>query len=455
MAAAVVTGTPPAEQAGSSGLERGSSGAEPAKNKPVAAPAPAKDAPAETDKPEADSKPKPKPTPTPATPADKREALIQRHARAMNAEAEKDGVAVNAPTEETRRKPGPKPGMRRAAPVEAAPTEAPAKPAPAPQANPTPEPEHDTDPAPPPEDDDGDASKAEPRSVHQLKAKARLRHGDADKALRLAFGDLKPEEFDSAKEALAKKLGVGSKQWADFRRYQAEERGKSKQLEHNAIELSQRLRAEFDPMIQARKAYQGGDYPKAFELAFGEDINKFQRKAIHQHLSQDPEKTRLQQQIDELRDELGKQRREPEGLSQSPEQQQRAALQREGDRTYDKLTQSDDPEIAHFAKRAAFIRRVVELRGEHYDPQTRTTLPLNVAADMVRGEIKRSVSQWRLEDPSGDGAQFSESPGLAGNEPARTSHRARSPNPSQAAQAGGSTRSMTREERIKAFASRM
>lgn len=425
--------------------------------KPKAVPAP-KAEPAKTEaKPdEKAEKPKDKPEPV-ATPADTREAKIQKFAKRMNAEAEKDGVQLNAPPEETRAKPGPKPGSKRAAKSDAPPAEA--KPEPAAQAIPssdlaTGDDNHSPDAAPADADDD-DASKPEPRTVHQLKAKARLRHGDVDKAIRIAFGDLKPEEFDATKEALAKKLGVGSKQWADFRRYEAAERAKSKQLEAQAIQLSQRLQADFTPMIEARKAFEAKDYPKAFELAFGEDITAFNRKAIHQKLSQDPEKVRMQQQIDELR---AKVERGPAAPPQeAPEQQQAAALKREADRTHAALTQqTDDPEIAHFARKASFVKRVVDLRGEHYDPQTRTTIPLRVAADMARNEIKQHLNEWRYDpEAPGDAAPDSELPGQAGNQPVRTSHRARSPLPSQAAQAGGSTRSMTRAERIAAFAARM
>lgn len=431
------------------------------------------DAPAATEQrdgePAAPPKAKPKAKPeTPAVaaaPAGGREASIAKFAKAMNADAEKEGVAVDAPAAERRGKPGPKPGAKRepkpAAELEPeTPAPSPKKPQPAAQAQPTSDDQPELDDAETDDaQDDDDSGTPEPRAQHQLKAKARLRHGDVDKALRIAFGDLKPEEFEGAKEALAKKLGVSSKQWADFRRYASAEQGKAKQLEQNATQLSQRLRTEFEPMIQARKAFAAKDYPKAFELAFpGEDINTFQRKAIHQHLSKDPDKARLEQQIEELRGEVSKLKQPAQSQEQaSPEQAQAAALQREGNRTHEALTkQTDDPEIAHMARKTKFIHRVVELRGEHYDPQSRTTIPLLVAADMARTEIKQELEQWRYDpEASGEAAPISESPGQAGNEPVRTSHRARSPIPSQAAQAGGSTRSMSREERIKAFAARM
>ena len=248
----------------------------PASAPSVAAPKPAV---VEAPKPEAsaDEKPKDDKTVHRVGKAPDRESTVAKHARLMNSQAEKDGVAVDAPPAERRAKPGPRPGTPRA--PKAAEPEASAAPAPKPaaQANPSrPEAEADDDAGEPDAtDEDADTGKPEPRATHQLKAKARLRHGDVDKAIKLAFGEMKPEEFEATKEALAKKLGVGSKQWADYRRYEATERAKSKQLEANAVQLSQRLQSEFTPMIQAREAYKAKDYPKAFELAFGEDVNAF------------------------------------------------------------------------------------------------------------------------------------------------------------------------------------
>jgi hypothetical protein len=435
--------------------------AKPVKTAPTKADAPEQAAPGDEQK----GKEKPKAVANTA-PADKRESNIQKFARAMNATAEKDGVEVTAPEAERRAKPGPKPGTKRAAKPEAA-TETPAAEAaePAAQANPKPKAE-----AAPAEteadggdgsevDEDADTGKPEPRGTHQLKAKARLRHGDVDKAIKIAFGDLRPEEFEGIREGLARKLGVSSKEWADFRRFQKDERAKSSQLHANATELSQRLQRDFEPMIQARKAYAAKDYTKALELVFpGENINELTRKAMHQHLSADPEKTRLAQQLDAMKTELAelKQgRQKPE--QDDPRAQQLAALNREAQSTFEKLSQSEDGELAHFAKQKPFIRRVVELRGEHYDPHTKTTIPLHVAADMARDEFKQRLEEWRYDPTaSGAAAPSSESPGLAGNEPVRTSApRARSPIPSQAAQAGGSTRSLSRDERIRAFAARM
>lgn len=448
--------------------------AAPAPAKPKAAPK----APAAAAKPEAAAAPEAKPEaakPKPeaksaAVPAERREATIAKFARVMNADAEKDGVQVDAPDNERRQKPGPKPGAKRAKPeatdddagddeaiqvatpprVKRAAAAAPAATADETEADASDEGEAD---------DDGDGSKPEARAVHQLKAKSRLRHGDVDKALRLAFGDMRPEEFEGAKEVLARKLGLGSKQWADFRRHEAAERAKTKAFEQNAVQLSQRLQADFGPMIQARKAFAEKNYPKAFELAFGEDINSFQRKAIHQHLSADPEKARLQQEIDQLKGEFARLRGgapQQEAQQATPEQQQAATLQRLAQQVQQTLTEGDDGELAHFAKKPAFARRVVEIRAEHYDPQSRTTIPLRVAADMAREEKLRELDEWRYEPEATEAAAPSFAiPDQAGSEPVRTSARARSPLPSQAHQAGGATRSLSREERLRVYAQRM
>src|SRR6187551_1726236 len=82
----------------------------PAVVKPAAKAAPAAQA---EPKPEVKEKPKAKAGTHTQGPAADRETTVAKFARLMNADAEKDGVEVDAPPTERRAKPGPKPPLTR------------------------------------------------------------------------------------------------------------------------------------------------------------------------------------------------------------------------------------------------------------------------------------------------------------------------------------------------------
>src|SRR6187551_483476 len=98
----------------------------PAVVKPAAKAAPAAQA---EPKPEVKEKPKAKAGTHTQGPAADRETTVAKFARLMNADAEKDGVEVDAPPTERRAKPGPKPGAKRT-PAPAATSDEVEKPAP-------------------------------------------------------------------------------------------------------------------------------------------------------------------------------------------------------------------------------------------------------------------------------------------------------------------------------------
>jgi hypothetical protein len=448
----------------------------------AAAPANAEQGAAPETKPaEGKGKPAPRRQAEPSAPADPavaREANIAKFARKMNAEAEKEGVEVDAPEAERRAKPGPKPGAKKTpkavemapalADESAADAEPPAKPAkPQVRARRVIE----AEPAAPGSEDsasdadesgdaitpdaDADDGKPEPRATLQLKAKARLRHGDVDKAIRLAFGDLKPDEFDQIRETLTRKLEPNSKRWAEFRRHEAETKRTLEQRLAQLRQSAETLERTHAPLVQARKAMKEGRRAEAFKLAFGEDINDFQRAALREELSADAGTARMQNELATLKRELeeikgGKV--QPQEDPQREAQEQRAAESRGKDNIYKSLQQSEDADVRNFGRKAAFVNRVWEIRLQHFDAASRTTIPLQLAAEIARDETRAMLRSWsdEQEDP-GSPAPNSELPALAGNEPVRPTSRGRVPNPSQAAGGGVSTKSMSTEQRIKVY----
>lgn len=413
-----------------------------------------------------------------ADPAAAREATIAKFARKMNAEAEKEGVEVDAPEAERRAKPGPKPGAKKTpkadetapalADESAADAEPPAKPAkpqvrarrvieaePAAPGSEDAESDADESSDAIAQDADTDDGKPEPRAALQLKAKARLRHGDVDKAIRLAFGDLKAEEFDQIRETLTRKLEPNSKRWAELRRHEAETKRTLEQRLAQLRQSAETLERTHAPLVQARKAMKEGRRAEAFKLAFGEDINDFQRAALREELSADAGTSRMQNELATLKRELeeikgGKV--QPQEDPQREAQEQRAAESRGKDNIYKSLQQSEDADVRNFGRKAAFVNRVWEIRLQHFDAASRTTIPLQLAAEIARDETRAMLRSWsdENEDP-GSPAPNSELPALAGNEPVRPTSRGRVPNPSQAAGGGVSTKSMSTEQRIKVY----
>jgi predicted nucleic acid-binding protein len=217
------------------------------------------------------------------------------------------------------------------------------------------------------------------------------------------------------------------------------------------------LEAEYRPLVEARKAMKEGRRADAFKLAFGEDINDFQRAALREELSADAGTTRLQNELQALRRELeevktGKSQRTPE----VEEADQRAVEVRGKDRIFEALQKSEDAEVRKYGRKTAFVERVWEIRLQHFEPSTKTTIPMHLAAEIARDETRAMLRSWDDDHESpGSSVPNSESPALAGNEPVRTSPRARSPNPSQAAGGGIATGSMSRDDRIRAYARAM
>lgn len=413
------------------------------------------------------------------SPEEARAANIEKFAKKMNSEAEKDGVEVDAPPNERRAKPGPKPGAKKQPSAqkpaaEAAPSgnsaEQPAAAPPkrtrviddAPQDARGSAEEHGDDSTTKPtlsEDDEAD-DKPEPRANLQLKAKARLRHGDVDKAIRLAFGDLKTEEFDAVREHLTRKLEPNSKRWVDLRKHEAAAKTEIETKMASLRQSAETLHRDFAPLVEARKAMKEGRRAEAFKLAFGEDINDFQRAALREELSADTASARLKNEVETLRRQLddvrnGRAAPDPEVQAQRQRQDQSVAIKRGQDAVYDALQQSDDAQVREWGKRRQFVEKVWELRLKHFDPTTKTTIPYNIAAEIARDEVRAMLHQWSNSDGPGGHAPNAESPALAGNEPVRPTAPGRVPNPSHAASGGISTKRMTTEERIRAYARAM
>jgi hypothetical protein len=242
----------------------------------------------------------------------------------------------------------------------------------------------------------------EPEADASVIAKARyhLQHGDVAKFIDTVVGDFKAEGLpDAVREALGRKLGVGSAQWEKIRRY---EQGAKRAVAAREAELStvvQRLQAEYRPFHEARSLYQAGDYDAAFKAAFGEDAADYQRKVIGQRVGKNPE-------IEKLRAELEAERAERHAAAEREQAARSEAEERAAVEAYvadlgQQLAASEDPAVRKYSARPAFVQRVLAIQRAHYDAASNTTLPARAAAEMARDEILDSLNQWRIDDDTG------------------------------------------------------
>jgi hypothetical protein len=245
---------------------------------------------------------------------------------------------------------------------------------------------------------------AEPDDAAVLaKAHYHLKHGDIAKFIDVVAGDFKLDGLaDGVREALGRKLGVSSAQWEKLRKFEAGAKRAVAAREQELGSVVERLKAEYAPFHQARKAYEAGDYDAAFKAAFGEDAADYQRKIIGQRVGKNPE-------VEKLRAELEQERAERRQRDEQAEQA-RAEAER-NQQIHDYLTdtqrqcaESEDLAIRKFSHRPAFIQRIYAIQQASYDARTNTVLPLSHAAEMARDEILNSVKAWSLDDDTETGA---------------------------------------------------
>jgi len=293
-------------------------------------------------------------------------------------------------------------------------------------------------------------AKAEPEPDGNSREKARyyLQHGDVAKAIETALGDLTGLAVpDDVREALARKLGVKSDQWEKVRKYEKSVKQQFAQKEQHVSQLVEQVRREYEPLVTARQAYQAGDYEAAFKAAFGEDIADFQRKAISQRISKNPEVEQVKALLERERQERLRDKQELEL------QRQKAAEEREVGRymanLQTELTQSPDPTIAKYAERPRFIQRVFQIQAEHYNPTLDISIPINEAAEIARDEILNLINEWEY---TGSDTAKSVQAAAPPEQPPPAKARGRNLRHTTAAEATSSPKKLTTEELIKKHA---
>jgi len=239
--------------------------------------------------------------------------------------------------------------------------------------------------------------------------------GDAAKAMRLLKAG---DEVAAIKELLGdegvKALKLDSKSWKAFRHQRDQIKARSEQAEQaaqarltEAQQLAREVYNEAAPLIEARKAFESGDYVEAFAKAFGVDINEFQRMALRQKQGQDPQVAKLQKELTDYKRSVEEQHNQARGAQQ--EQEQRAQVERYAQHVRDSISQvpGAPPEAA---KNKYFLHDVMTELDSSYDHRTRTTIPISEAIESVlsrdewaamrTGERKISGNTVRADNPA-------------------------------------------------------
>ncbi len=243
---------------------------------------------------------------------------------------------------------------------------------------------------------------AEPDAAPAVNEKAlyHLRHGNIAKAIDAAFGDLSalgPGLPDGVREALARSLGVGSKNWEQIRKYEARARKELAAKEQHVSQIVDAVKRDYAPFHKAKALFDAGDYDAALAAAFGVDSVEYQRKMISQRVGRDPEVARLEAELKRDREERAREREQWEAAQR--ERSEQALIADYQSRLQNELTGSDDPWIAHHAARPQFVESVFEVLRANYDPATNASVPVHVAAEHVRDQIQASIQQWQLSQP--------------------------------------------------------
>lgn len=258
-----------------------------------------------------------------------------------------------------------------------------------------------------------DAEPSEPSAATLARARELYRKGDLDAALELALG-VKPDA-----------LRINSARWADFRKAQTEAKRQDQARQQRLEAAARQLEEQYGPLVEAKRAYEAEEYEQAFRLAFGDDVNAFQRKLLGKFHGKNPEVEALKRELRE-RDE-----REARARQETAEREAQA----EADRAYREefaklqsaLTSLPDSELAELSRQTGFVQRVVQVLQQHYDPETNTSLPVAEAAGIVRDEI---LERFAPVFTRRTGA-LPESPDRAGTKPARQATSVAQPSLSQ------------------------
>jgi len=268
------------------------------------------------------------------------------------------------------------------------------------------------------------------------KAQRLVREGKIADALNLI--GLDPEKLDGPKWAA----------WRHENKKASASIGESRQqVEQQAGQVqqfAQQLVRDFQPMIHAKQAWANEDYDAAMQLAFGVDLNTFQRRALasmaNPGAGKDPAVVATRQELYALKQELA--RRDQAAAAQYQQATVDGTRQEYWNNLTSELKGADDVRISKAAERELFVREVFAIQKQHYDPQSDSTLPALEAAELAYERMHGEFAEW--EDVFGGGSSTDAKRDRGAKTPAATGpggiqvRRAQKPtslNPSQAAEA--------------------
>lgn len=294
----------------------------------------------------------------------------------------------------------------------------------------------------------GPATKAEPAETEKpgpsadSKARRLVREGKIAEAMQTI--GLDPSKLESPKWAAWRKNNEQqARAIADSR---AEVERSRAEMQSTARELVTSLQ----PFIKAKAAFDSEDYEEAFQLAFGIDLNSFQRKALGKLASpgvgKDPVIAELRKEISELKTQRQQEREQLTRAQQ--EQAVRENQQRYWANLTSELQGSDDPRISKAAERQQFVRAVFDIQRQHYDRDTDSTLPAHEAAELAIERIEAEYSEWgqvfggasASSDETATRARIPAATGPSGTSARKTAKAVTTLNPSEAAEAAPATK---------------
>lgn len=278
-----------------------------------------------------------------------------------------------------------------------------------------------------------------------------LEAGDIDGAFEAAFGEgKKPHDFK-----------IDSRRWEEWRKAQL--RGKREiqaKREAGEQELAtkreafvrelEHARRTFGPMVEAKKLYDAGDVAGAIQAAFGDDLNAFNKKALTQYHGKNPE-------VEALRRELEQERRDRADRERKAREEHETTARADQIRSYKdglkkELIDGSDPGIARLALQGAFVERVFQIKREHYDEASDTTISTVDAAAQARREIVdkfgAAFGEHAHQSESAESVQAGSKPASAKNGHAPTSRTLSQRGAVEASEPG---RALTQQERLRKY----
>lgn len=210
-----------------------------------------------------------------------------------------------------------------------------------------------------------------------VEARKLWREGDIEGALKLALGPNVDIE----------KLSFNSDQWKSFKRQWRQSKADADQkvatVQARQLEV-QRAAQNLLPLAHARAAYEAGNYEQAFQHAFGESIDAFQRRVIAK--MQNPDRTDPATIARIARQEAERMRAEDRTAADTARAAENIRMKEQlvvdhKAELCEEYSQSEDPRIVAVSDDARFLQRVYELECENFHPATKTTISREEAAE--------------------------------------------------------------------------